>query len=54
MHARPGLSSRKSWISTIVLASGKWISAKSEHVDIVDGGMAIYDLDVAPAFERRE
>ena len=46
---------RLSWTSTMVLACGKWRSAKIlQDVGVVDGGVAVRDLDVAPAFERRE
>ena len=37
----------------MVLACAKWMSAKSlKTLSVIHGGMAICDLDVAPAFER--
>ena len=39
----------------MVLACGKWmIGQVLQDVRIVDGGVAVRHLDVAPAFERRE
>ena len=36
----------------MVLACAKWTSANLRDVSVVHGGMAIGDLDMAPAFER--
>ena len=37
------------------MASGKWVSDRSfQDLGVVDGGVAVGDLDVAPSFQRRE
>src|SRR4029079_10369130 len=43
---------RLSWTKTMVLALAKWISASSFKTCVIHRGVAICDLDVAPAFER--
>src|SRR3989440_6828025 len=43
---------RLSWTKTMVLALAKWISAKSfKDVSVIHGGMAVRDLDMAPALK---